>query len=210
MLIIRVNCDIITSYLYYYAKELIKEAENKGIKVTKLEGDRINEVNLRGMIKKVKPKFIFFNGHGDENSLFSDKEKKLVDINSKELLKNTITYAIACSSLKGLGLASVNGGCKAFIGYNKNFWLARNHSYESNPLKDDVARPVIECSNIVVKSLLKGNTVKETIKRSHEKSTDYILKLIYSNDPLASATLSALTQNDSSLDYYGEDSAKII
>lgn len=77
-------------------------------------------------------------------------------------------------------------------------------------MKDRIAKPIIECSNIIVKSLIKGNTVEESIKKSHEKAADNILKLIYSKEPLAPASLQALVYNDWALSFKGEAYAKIV
>ena len=210
MIIIRTKHDIITTYLYSYSEELIKEAKNKGFKVAQIEGDDISEATLRSRINNKKPKFIFFNGHGSNTALLDNKEKEFINTNSADVFKETVTYTIACSCLEGLGTEAINKGCNSFIGYKKPFWIARDHKYESRPLDDEVARPIIECSNTVVKSLIKGNTVSESIKRSHEKAVDKILKLIYSKEPLAPASLQALVSNDSVLAFKGDGAAKII
>lgn len=210
MIVLRTKHDIQTTYLYYYSEELIEEAKNKGFKVAKIEGDEISEATLRSRIKNRKPKFIFFNGHGSNTALFDNKKKEFINTESADVFKDTVTYTIACSCLEGLGTSAVNRGCNAFVGYKKPFWIARDHKFESRPLKDKVAKPIIECSNIVVKSLIKGNTVNESIKRSHEKAVENILNLIYSKEPLAPASLQALVANDSALDFKGEDSAEIV
>ncbi len=210
MIVIRTNHDIPTSYLFAYSEELIKEAEAKGFKVAKIEGEEISEATLRSRIKNRKPKFIFFNGHGSETSLFDDKGKEFINIHSADVFKESVAYTIACNCLIKLGSAAIDKGCYSFIGYKKPFWIARDHKYESTPLKDNIARPIIECSNIIVKSLIKGNTVEESIKKSHEKAAGNILKLIYSKEPLAPASLQALVYNDEALSFKGEASAKII
>ena len=108
-----------------------------------------------------------------------------------------------------LGQNAVEKGCRAFVGYKRKFWIARNHKYECQPLKDKTAKPILECSNIIVGELVKGKTVGEAIKKSHEISANYILELIYSKEPLACASLAALIANDSALDFKGNSSVKI-
>jgi len=210
MIVIRTNHDIPTSYLFAYSEELIKEAEARGFKVAKIEGKEISEATLRSRIKNRKLKFIFFNGHGNDASLFDNSGKEFINLSSADLFKETVTYTIACSCLVKLGSAAIDKGCYSFIGYKKPFWIARDHKYESTPLKDNIARPIIECSNIIVKSLIKGNTVGVSIQKSHEKAADNILKLIYSKEPLAPASLQALVYNDEALAFKGDSSAKII
>ena len=205
MIIIRAKHDIITAYLYYYSEELIREAERKGFKVAKIEGMDISEATLRSRISNKQPRFIFFNGHGSNTALFNNKKEEFISKKSADVFNETVTYTVACSCLTGLGTEAINKGCKAFIGYRRPFWIARSHKYESRPLEDKVARPIIECSNIVVRSLIKGNTVIESIRKSHEKAADNIISLIYSKEPLASASLQALVANDGALDFEGED-----
>lgn len=204
------NHDISTSYLYAFSEELIKEAENKGFNVVKIEGNDISENVLRSRIKNKKHKFIFFSGRGNDTSLFANRRKQFINMDSADVFKETVTYTIACSCLNKLGSEAINKGCSSFIGYKKPFWIARDHKHESTPLKDEIATPIIECSNIVVKSLIKGNTVRESIRKSHEKAVDNILKLIFSKEPLAPASLQALVSNDEALSFKGESSAKIV
>jgi len=208
-MIIRTNHDTQTSYLYHWSNQIIELAEKRNLNVVKIEGKDINEVVIRKRIKNKRPKFIFFNGHGNTISLFNNDKKPFLDIKSSDIFRKTITFARACDCLKELGKTAVEKGSKAFIGYKKKFWIARNHKYECRPLKDDTARPILECSNVVAEELIKGKTVEEAVKRSHEKSVDYILKLIYSNEPLAIASLQALVANDSALDFKGIPSATI-
>jgi hypothetical protein len=209
MIAIRANNDIATSYLFAFSEEPIKEAETEGFKIARIEGNEISEATLRSRIKNRKPKFIFFSGHGSDTSLFDSHKKEFINIDSANVFKETVTYTIACSCLVKLGSAAIDNGCYAFIGYKKPFWIARDHKYESTPLKDRIAKPIIECSNVILKSLIKGNNVEESIKKSHEKATDEILKLIYSKEPLAPASLQALVYNDEALSFKGEASAKI-
>ena len=210
MIVIRTKHDIQTTYLYHYSKELIKEAKSKGFKIAQIEGDEISEATLRSRINNRKPKFIFFNGHGSDTALFDNKGKEFINTKSADVFGDTVTYTIACSCLGGLGTVAVDKGCYAFVGYKKPFWIARDHKFESRPFEDNVAKPIIECSNVIVRSLIKGNTVSESIRKSHEKAVDNILKLIYSKELLAPASLQALVFNDSALNFKGESSAKIV
>ena len=210
MIVIRANHDISTPYLFAFSEELIREAEEKGFKIAKIEGNEISEETLRSRIKHRKPKFIFFNGHGSDTSIFDNQGQEFINIPSADVFKETVSYTIACNCLINLGSAAIKKGCYAFIGYKKPFWIARDHKFESTPLRDRIAKPIIECSNVIVKSLIKGNTVEESIKKSHEKAVDNILKLIYSKEPLAPASLQALVSNDEALSFKGDASAKII
>ncbi len=72
-----------------------------------------------------------------------------------------------------------------------------------------MARPIIECSNIIPKEIIKGRKVSEAVEKSHERSAEHIFKLIYSKEPLAIASLQALAANDSCLGYEGDGEANI-
>ncbi|MBI2147049.1 hypothetical protein HYU19_01070 [Candidatus Woesearchaeota archaeon] len=209
MILIRTNHDTQTSYLYLSCNEVIKLAEKNGLTVVKLEGKDISEKTLRSRIKNKHPKFIFFNGHGNATGLLDNDKTPFITVTSSDVFKNTVSFTRACDCLKELGKNAVKNGCKTFIGYKRKFWIARHHKYECQPLKDNIAKPILECSNLVAEELIKGKTVKEAIKKSHEKSADYILNLIYSKDPLAVASLQALVANDEALGFEGEGMARL-
>lgn len=210
MIIIRTNHDPATYYLYCWTESLIQEAINKGFSIVKLEEGKISESSVRSIIRKKRPHFIFFNGHGTSSSLFDNKKNEFITLESADIFKNTVAFARACQSLKELGIESVRKGCQAFIGYKKQFWIPRHHKRECQPLKDIIASPIFECSNAIVSSLLKGKTVKQAIEKSHTLAVECIVELIYSKEPLAPATLQALVANDEALGYEGNDTATIV
>lgn len=209
MLVIRTKHDIQTTYLYAYTEPLIKEAEDRGIRVEKVEGDDVNFKNIDKRIKAKQFKLILFNGHGSKTSLYNNHGEEFINLSSAHLFSRTVTFARACDSLIILGVEAVKKGCYSFIGYKKKFWIARQNTYECNPEKDAVAKGIIECSNVVIKELLKGKTVAEAVDKSHQHSEKTVMEMIYSKEPLASPALSALIANDSALDYEGDSNARI-
>jgi len=206
MILIRSNHDLQTSYLYSYTIPIIKIANNK-YKTIILENQDISEINLRKRIKASKPNFIFFNGHGSASALYDFKNKVFIDTKSADVFKGTITFARACDSLKILGKEAIEKGCLAFIGYKNKFFIARHHSKTCNPESDPVAKPVLECSNLIMIELLKGKNVGVAVEISHNATSDNILKLIYSKELWAGASLQALIYNDLSLGFEGNTEA---
>ena len=198
-----------TEYTFAWSDLLIKEAELKNMPLTKIEGQEVNFENIERRIKKIKPKTIFFNGHGNSNAFYDNAKKELINLNNSSLLAGTITFARSCESLVNLGPISVQNGCRAFIGYNLKFLIPRFHKTTCKPLQDPVAKPVMECSNKIFEELLKGNSVQEAVEKSHQFAERMILDLIYSPEPYASASLFALSNNDSSLDFCGNPSARM-
>jgi len=75
MIIIRTKHDLATEYTYAWTGEVIREAEKRNLHVHKVEGSMANFKNFEKRVQKLKPKFIFFNGHGGE-SCFYDNNKK--------------------------------------------------------------------------------------------------------------------------------------
>lgn len=209
MIVIRTKHDTPTKYLFVWTESIISEAEQKGFDVYKIEGPKVNFKNFEKRIKKIKPSFVFFNGHGTKSSFWDNNKEELINLESSHLLKGTVTYARACSGLIELGADAVKEGCRAFIGYKKRFWIPRWHKTTCRPLKDLAAKPVLECSNLVASQLLRRKTVKEAIEKSHEQTDKEIVDLIYSQEPFASAALAALIHNDSALDFEGKPSARI-
>ncbi len=207
MFVIRTNHDTQTNYLYSYTKPIIKLAEQKGIKVTIIENEEISEQNLRKRIKSQKPKLIFFNGHGTEDAIYNYYDKPFINSNSSDVFKETITFARACDCVNLLGKKAVDRGCLAFIGYRNKFFVSKQHNATCKPEQDRIAKPVLDCSNIVMNELIKGKTVDEAVNKAHEFAADQILKLIYSEDPWFSATLRALIYNDKGLHFEGRGEA---
>ena len=209
MLVIRTNHDTQTNYLYAYTKPIIELAEKKGIKVTIIENEEISENNLRKRIKSQKPKIIFFNGHGTEEAIYDSHDKPFIDTKSSDVFKDTITFARACDCINLLGKKAVDKGCITFIGYKNKFFVSKLNNAACKPEKDRIAKPVLECSNIIMEELIKGKVVAESVNKSHEFAAEQILKLIYSNDPWFSATLRALIYNDKGLHFEGDGDAKL-
>ncbi len=149
MIIIRTKHDLATEYLYVWTEEIISEAKKEGFKVIPIEGSEMNFRNFEKRIQKLKPRFVFFNGHGTKSSLYDNQMEELVNRNSSYLLKGTITFARACDSLVELGAIAVTNGCHSYIGYNRKFLIPRWHKTTCKPKEDLAAKPVLESSNIV-------------------------------------------------------------
>lgn len=209
MLLIRTRHDLATEYTFAWSELILKEAEEKGIEITTVGGEEINFQNLSKRIEKIKPKFIFFNGHGSKNSFYDDKNQTLIGLESSSMLRDTVTFARSCETLAELGPEAVKRGCRVFVGYNKKFLIPRWHTKTCKPLQDPVAKPVMECSNIVASELIRGKSVAEAVEKSHLEMAKAAERYIYSEDPHASAILFALSNNNSSLGFCGDKNATI-
>lgn len=182
LLVTRPNYDDATSYLFYYAKQIIDFAAEKNIKFLDLARPRLTKQNFSDLISKQDPLLVFFNAHGDESAIYGDKikgsEEILIEENENDsLLSKRIVYARACWAAASLGKACVKkGGC--FIGYKIPFSFWINEKWSSKPLNDKTAKIFLEPSNLIVISLLKGNTAQEAFNKSLNMSKRNILELL--------------------------------
>ncbi len=209
MIIIRANHDRPTNYLYDWSKEVIELAETKNMKVTKVENAEMTEKILRDRINIEKPEFIFFNGHGNATSMLNNKGEAFISTKSSDVFKDMIVFARACNCLVELGKNSVSKGCRAFVGYRKSFWVVHDHVRDCSPLKDRIAKPIMDSSNAVAKEIIKGKTVTQAIFKSNQLTADFMIELMHSSEPFAKATLYAMIVNDASLGFKGDPEARI-
>lgn len=169
ILITRPDHDLITTYLFHWSTFVIEEASKKDIKVLDLRGRKANRKTFISYIKEHEPILVFFNGHGNEDTITGYDNEVLVEANkNEELLVEKIVYARSCDAAKNLGRLCIDNGTIAFIGYEKKYALAYTLSKVSTPLKDKVARLFVEPSNLVPISLLKGNTTKDAYRKSQD------------------------------------------
>lgn len=203
------NYDDTTNYLLEYTKEILTFAESHGIDVTQLKRPRLTNKHLASFIKKKNPNFMFFNGHGDEDTIFGDKIKNKVQAlvqkgKNHALLENRFSYAFSCWAARSLGReCTKKGGC--FIGYNLpfTFWIDEQRS--ANPAKDKVARLFLEPSNMLVKSVLKGNSASESVSKFREHSLNNIQSLLKNKkEPGAIQSIKLLWSNMQCIEVLGD------
>lgn len=174
-LLTRTDCDDVNSYLFSYSEHILKFADKNNIAYRDLKNDENNKNILTSSIKKLNPPLIVFNGHGDKSTIWGHKDNILIkEGENEDLLKGKIIYARSCDAAISLGKTAVKKGTKAFIGYGGKFALCTIPNKECRQGEDEVAKLFLEPSNLIVTSLLKGNTAIE----SHEKSLNLMRKEI--------------------------------
>ncbi|MBU1198864.1 MAG: hypothetical protein KKF46_04910 [Nanoarchaeota archaeon] len=207
ILVTRPDYDDATGYLFHYSKQIINSAKN--IKVLDLTRPRLTRKNFTNLIHKQNPLLIFFNAHGNENLIYGDKiggkEEILVEENKNHsLLTNRITYARACWAAASLGKTCVaEGGC--FIGYKTPFSFWFDERWSAKPSNDKIARIFLEPSNLIVSSLLKGNSAQEAFDKSITLSKKHIMKLLkIKEEPGMMASIMILWNNIKGQDIFGD------
>ena len=166
LLITRPNYDQATNYLYYWSRFVIKEAEEKRLNIYDLNGEKANKKNFDSYIKSQKPKIIFLNGHGNENTINGHNGEVLLQSGDNKILDGNIVYARCCDAATILGKELVNKGANAFIGYTRKFNFGYMPSKISRPLEDSLAKLFLEPSNLIVTTIIKGHNVETAHQRS--------------------------------------------
>ncbi|MBU0974636.1 hypothetical protein KKD03_02960 [Patescibacteria group bacterium] len=181
-LITRPNHDLVTNYLYTWTEVIIKNAKNRNTVIYDLKKGKANKSILDSYIKKNNPNIVLFNGHGNADKITGINNEVLIEINKDEkLLSGKIIYARSCRSAKRLGISCVRNGATAFIGYKEDFILISTPEKATKPLTDTIAGYFLEPSNLVIQTLLKGNSPKESHERSQLDSVKKIKHLLSEN-----------------------------
>ncbi len=167
LLTTRPKHDSTVHYLFYWSKEVIKLAEEKGIKVWNLEGERANRKEVESILKKRKPSLVFLNGHGNDGVVAGHNNEVLIEAGENEdVLDSKIVYALSCKSGKKLGPESIKKGATVYMGYDDDFIFIADPNKISDPLSDKIAGLFLEASNQIIISLIKGHSAKDCHERS--------------------------------------------
>lgn len=209
-LITRPEHDDTTLYLSNWCKESIKLAEEKGAKINDLHREKANKQEFERRIFKSCPEFIVLNGHGDENSVTGHKNQELISVESEDkILKLKIIYAISCRSAKNLGRRCIEKGTKCYIGYADDFIFVYEKEKISRPLTDETARLFLEPSKLFIETIIKNNSVKDSLERSKKKIQENFIKTLAGNEQ--ETTLARyIWWNARNFIFHGDEEAKVI
>ena len=209
ILFVRPAHDDVTSYLFYYSKQLLKEAELKGFKVLNKEKEKANFKVITEIIETINPRFIMFNGHGNSRTICGHKDEALIVLDKNHrLLEKKMIYSLSCSSAAELGKGVANEET-TFIGYVDEFALGMDGQSQTTIQRDERAKLFLEPSNSLVQSLLKGNSAHEAVKKAKELMKQNISKLRTDPFPDAKDYLPYLFNNYAVLEVLGNKEAKI-
>jgi hypothetical protein len=115
ILITRTNYESTTSYLYYWSAKVLNLVRARYASVLCIDGSKVTRKEVAGRIKKVKPDYIHFNGHGGADVLFGHNNEVVVDSSNVTILQNAVVYALSCQSANKLGPLATSKGAKAFL-----------------------------------------------------------------------------------------------
>jgi len=177
VLITRPNHEEKLNFLFFWTQEVVDIAKEKGFTVLDLSAGKSNKKDFDSYIKRNKPSFVFFNGHGSSEVITGHNNEFLISINKDEaLLKNKIVYSRTCESALKLGPRCVKKGTKTFIGYISPFVFFYLKSSVIHPLNDKICKQFIEPTNMISIKLLKGHTSGE----AHEYSKYLMQRNLFS------------------------------
>lgn len=175
LLLTRPRHDTPTHYLFYWAGLLIDEAKKRGVKIIDLDKDKAKQKKLHSYLEKQPVDVVILNGHGSPEAVAGhDNEILLSAGNGTKLLKGKIVFVRACDAGTILGKEMIRMGAMGFIGYIQPFIFPIDKDYFNKPLEDKLATPVLECSNQVGLSLIKGKSAVEANKDSLNKYAETI------------------------------------
>lgn len=167
--------DDAMEYLYYYSKELLKECEKiSGLSPINKEKEDSNRKVINEVIRKTNPKLIMFNGHGSPIEIGGHNDEVIIDEKNAEILKDSITYALACSAGAILGKIIAENGALSFIGYKFDFAIGKDPESEAAPRKDKIAKFFLGPSNILFSSLMKGQSTETAVSKAKKKMEEYL------------------------------------
>jgi len=178
LLVTRPSYDPTTHYCYHWSQPVIEKAKQKTFRVLDIADDKVTRSILESYLKKQEPQLIFLNGHGSPTVVAGQNEEPiLMKDNLNAIPTGSIVYVRSCDVGRVLGkqIALI---ASAFIGYSKAFGFYRDYRYMRQPTKDPLAKFSFDPSNLVVTTLLKGNTTIEAHQRSRStmrRNLEYLL-----------------------------------
>jgi len=193
-----------------WAKKLVDFAKNKNFDVLDLEREKANKEEVEGRLKKIAPRLVMLNGHGNVDRITGHDDKTLIKCGQNEkILEYKIVYAVSCKSAVILGIEAINSGCLSYIGYKENFIFCHKNKIRK-PLEDKTAELFLEPSNQIIISLLKGNASGESCINSKKYSMRNIKKLLNSeSSPETNQLVQFLYWNLKHQVCLGDENAKI-
>ena len=207
-LFVRPAHDDVTSYLYYYSKVLLDESNKSFVTINK-EKEDANKKVVTSVIERKNPDFIMFNGHGNSTVICGHQDKVIVEKDKNHnLIKDRIIYSLSCSSASELGKA-VGDNTTTFIGYVDDFALGMDTNSQAAVHRDKRAKLFLEPSNLLVKSLLKGNSAKDAVKKAKDLMKENISKLRTDTSLDAKDYIPYLYNNYFILEIMGDEHAEL-
>src|SRR3989344_2706380 len=179
VLLTRPRHDTATHYLYHWAGELIRVATERKVDLVDLAKGKAKKKAIQSYLAKNVCDVVLINGHGDAVSVCGHDDEVIIAVDDgDDLFKDKIVFIRSCESGAVLGQAIIRKGAKGFVGYVQPYIIPFQEDSFHDPLKDEFAQPILESSNQVGISLLKGRTSLEahadSLKKYDEKMDELL------------------------------------
>ncbi len=179
VLITRPRHDVGTHYLYHWSLEVIREAKRKTQGIVDLAKGKAKRDAFQSYLKKDVSNVVIVNGHGNENCFCGHEDQELISVGGgDDLFKGKNLFVRSCSSGAVLGKVIMSKGAKGFVGYTQPYIIPHQAEAFHDPMKDEYAGPILECSNQVAFSLVRGKTAREAHEESLKKYEEKIDELL--------------------------------
>jgi len=170
LLITRPEHDYATRYLSAWSEKLFDLIKSKGYLIIDLYRERANRKEIESVLSKRNSGLVIINGHGSDDAVAGHDNNLLIKAgDNSSLLSNKITYAISCRSARVLGKEIAQNAETAYIGYKDDFIFVYLEKYRTRPIEDKFAGLFLGPSNLVVTTLLKGHSAKESVSRARQE-----------------------------------------
>lgn len=174
--------DNTTAYLHRWNKLVVEEIKRRSSSFADLEYQRVNKKEFESVVKKIKPNVILLNGHGGPDEILGDNHSTLIKVGVNDyILKNSVVYALSCSSAKVLGPACIRAGAKAYVGYKEDFIFAFTEGYSTRAEQDPLAKLFLEPTQKIAIHLVNGNSSKDSHEKGIREFQKNIQKVLLSN-----------------------------
>jgi len=170
LLITRPEHDYATRYLSAWSEKLFDLIKSKGYLIIDLYRERANRKEIESVLSKRNSDLVIINGHGSDDAVAGHDNNLLIKAgDNSSLLSNKITYAISCRSARVLGKEIAQNAETAYIGYKDDFIFVYLEKYRTRPIEDKFAGLFLGPSNLIVTTLLKGHSAKESVSRARQE-----------------------------------------
>jgi hypothetical protein len=173
--------DRMTRYLSGWAETLMNEVQAHGNEVYMLKSSEVTRSKFESFVKKMKPAFIFINGHGAADKIAGHDHGIILDKDNVGILKGTTIYALSCQSANELGPMAIQAGAKGYVGYTEDFYLVSQPAKTAHPTEDTTAALFLEPSNVIANALSKGHDAHQAVEKGRAAYTKSILQAFNSD-----------------------------
>ncbi len=176
VVITRPDFDLATYYWKRLSSEVITYAKESGFEVIDLPKEKATRQNLERAVQR-SPNLYILNGHGTTETVMGQKNEVILNSENVSRFSGSIIYTIACEAIVGIGKRSISDGVRCFIGYKFQFAVYSDKNHSANPENDEYARHFFGATNMIPKTLFKGNSCNEAVERAREAFQKSIIEL---------------------------------